>query len=228
MSRLTRDGTAEPVSRDQILRHARGQGNVHFPCSADHEQDWQPYPVDPYSAICDDHTYIHTYKNHGRQGYKSFEHHDRAIDPLTHELEQNSQRVFWHLDCLRPLWNTISWALSEGRSSRDETNLGRTFKARRALIWPDLPVAAAAPPSPHTHPILVMFLASWPVQTTTVEDNILSNARWRKPCGAMLSPGRGRSQCRDACRPRGGARAHSLQPATPKLLPGAPADSQGL
>ena len=53
------DGTAEPVSRDQILRHARGQGNIHFPCSADHEQDWQPYPVDPYSAICDDHTYIH-------------------------------------------------------------------------------------------------------------------------------------------------------------------------
>ena len=29
--------------------------------SADHEQDWQPYPVDPNSAICDDHTYIHTY-----------------------------------------------------------------------------------------------------------------------------------------------------------------------
>ena len=50
MSRLTRDGTAEPVSRDQIFRHARGQGNIHFLCSADHEQDWQPYPVDPYSA----------------------------------------------------------------------------------------------------------------------------------------------------------------------------------
>ena len=57
MSRLTWDGTAEPVSRDQILRHARGQGNINFPCSADHEQDWQPYPVAPYSAICDDHTY---------------------------------------------------------------------------------------------------------------------------------------------------------------------------
>ena len=55
---MTRDGTAESVSRDQILRHARGQGNIHFPCSADHEQDWQSYPVDPYSAICDDHTYI--------------------------------------------------------------------------------------------------------------------------------------------------------------------------
>ena len=59
MSRLTRDGTAEPVSRDQIRRHARGQGNIRFPCSADQEQDWQPYPVDPYSAMCDDHTYLH-------------------------------------------------------------------------------------------------------------------------------------------------------------------------
>ena len=65
MNRLTRDGTAEPVSRDQILRHARGEGNVHFPCSADHEQDWQPYPVDPYSAICGDYTYIHTYIHRG-------------------------------------------------------------------------------------------------------------------------------------------------------------------
>ena len=35
-----------------------GTGEYYFPCSADHEQDWQPYPVDPYSAICDDHTYI--------------------------------------------------------------------------------------------------------------------------------------------------------------------------
>ena len=32
-----------------------------FPCSADYEQDWQPYSVDPYSAICDDHITYHTY-----------------------------------------------------------------------------------------------------------------------------------------------------------------------
>ena len=31
MSRLARDGTAEPVSRDQILRHARGQGDILSP-----------------------------------------------------------------------------------------------------------------------------------------------------------------------------------------------------
>ena len=51
MSWPTRDRTAEPVSRDQIiLRRKRVQGNINFPCSADHEQDWQPYPVDPYSC----------------------------------------------------------------------------------------------------------------------------------------------------------------------------------
>ena len=64
MSRLTRDGTAEPVSRDQILGRERGQGNVNFPCSADHEQDWQPYPVDPFLLyVMTIHTYIHGFRN---------------------------------------------------------------------------------------------------------------------------------------------------------------------
>ena len=58
MSRLTRDGAAEPVPRDQILRHERGQENIHFPCSADHGQDWQPYPVDSYSCYVCNYTYI--------------------------------------------------------------------------------------------------------------------------------------------------------------------------
>ena len=54
------------VSRDQVLRHERGQGNIHFSCSADHVQDWQPYPVDPYSCYMYDQTYIHT--SAGRPG----------------------------------------------------------------------------------------------------------------------------------------------------------------
>ena len=54
MSRLTGDGMAEPVSREQILRREREQGNYYFLCLADHEQDWKSYPVDRYSAICDD------------------------------------------------------------------------------------------------------------------------------------------------------------------------------
>ena len=54
MSRLTREGTAKHVSRDQIIGRERGQGNIHFPCSAHHEQDWQLYPaVDPYPCyVC--------------------------------------------------------------------------------------------------------------------------------------------------------------------------------
>ena len=59
MSRLTRDGTAEPNSRDQTLRRERGLGKFRFPCSADHKQDWQPYPVDAQPAESDDHTHTH-------------------------------------------------------------------------------------------------------------------------------------------------------------------------
>ena len=33
-------------------------GEYNFPCSTDHEQDWQPYPVDPFLYIYDGHRYI--------------------------------------------------------------------------------------------------------------------------------------------------------------------------
>ena len=33
-------------------------GKRFFSSSADHGQDWQTYPVDPYCAECDDHIYI--------------------------------------------------------------------------------------------------------------------------------------------------------------------------
>ena len=39
------------------FRHERGQGNIHFFCSADDVQDWQPHPVDPHSCYMCDHTY---------------------------------------------------------------------------------------------------------------------------------------------------------------------------
>ena len=49
MSRLTRDGSAEPPSRETKFSGANGYGEIFvFSCSADHEQGWQPYPVDPY------------------------------------------------------------------------------------------------------------------------------------------------------------------------------------
>ena len=69
MSRLTRDGTAEPVSRDQILGRERGQGNIHLLRSADHKQDRQPYPADPYSCYLCDHIYIDSGMYHFQNSY---------------------------------------------------------------------------------------------------------------------------------------------------------------
>ena len=64
MSRLARDGTAEPVSRDQILRRERGQTGekICFHVQLTTRKDWQPYPVDPYSAESTDQTYTYTQK----------------------------------------------------------------------------------------------------------------------------------------------------------------------
>ena len=80
MRRLTRDETAKPVSRDQIIRRVREQGNMDFTCSTDHEQGWQPYPVDPYSAMCDDHpqlvlqSLIRIYNTHLQHSSRPSEH----------------------------------------------------------------------------------------------------------------------------------------------------------
>ena len=64
MSRLTRDGTAEPVSRDQILRRGRGQRNIIFPVQVTTSRIGNLNPVDPCSAtvyVTTFHTYIHIY-----------------------------------------------------------------------------------------------------------------------------------------------------------------------
>ena len=56
MSGMMPDGTAEPVSRDRILRRERGQGKYMFPSSADHnKQDSRSYRLMP--SLRDDHTY---------------------------------------------------------------------------------------------------------------------------------------------------------------------------
>ena len=58
MTRLARDGTAKPVSRLKILRRDGGHAHFPFPCSDDHDQDWQPYTVNSYSCYMRDNTYI--------------------------------------------------------------------------------------------------------------------------------------------------------------------------
>ena len=62
MSRLTRDGTAEPVSRDQILRHARGQGNIIFSVQLNTSRiDNLTRLIHTLLYVMTIHTYIHTY-----------------------------------------------------------------------------------------------------------------------------------------------------------------------
>ena len=51
-TRLARPNPQAPIMRTE--------GNNNFTCSADHVQDWQPYPVDPYSCYICDHTCTHT------------------------------------------------------------------------------------------------------------------------------------------------------------------------
>ena len=48
----------EPVSRDQILRHGRGQGIIHFPCS----DSWSRARLETLPG-CDGHTYKEFYSN---------------------------------------------------------------------------------------------------------------------------------------------------------------------
>ena len=63
MSRLTRDGTAEPVSRDQILRHARGQGNIIFPVQLTTSRIGNlTRLIHALLYVMTIHTYIHTQK----------------------------------------------------------------------------------------------------------------------------------------------------------------------
>ena len=56
------DGQAD-AGRDYRTRFTRPNSQARTrtgeknPCSADHVQDWQPYPVDPYSCYMCDHTY---------------------------------------------------------------------------------------------------------------------------------------------------------------------------
>ena len=71
---LSMDNEQADVGRDSWTRLARptsqarmGTGKCSLPYSADHEQYWQPCTVDPHSAVCDDHAYIHTIRRRSRR-----------------------------------------------------------------------------------------------------------------------------------------------------------------
>ena len=58
-TRLARPNSQARSSSETGKKQNKKQKKLIFPVQlTDHEQDLQPYPVDPYSAICDDNTYI--------------------------------------------------------------------------------------------------------------------------------------------------------------------------
>ena len=59
MNRLTRDGTAELVSRDQVLRRDRGQGKIVFLVQLTTSRMGNLARLILTLAICDDHIRIH-------------------------------------------------------------------------------------------------------------------------------------------------------------------------
>ena len=56
---MTRDGTAEPASRDQILRRERGQEMLTFPVQLTASRFGNLPRLIHTLTICDENTYIH-------------------------------------------------------------------------------------------------------------------------------------------------------------------------
>ena len=73
-------------------------GEYYFLCSADHEQDWHPYPVDPYSCYMCDHTLLPTYE-------ERWEHSSSELDVSLITVYSNNSIVFE--TCLTPSYYRI-------------------------------------------------------------------------------------------------------------------------
>ena len=52
---------SDRISGSDLVHYAAATRAIHIPCSADHEQDWQPYYlVDAQCAESDNHIHTHT------------------------------------------------------------------------------------------------------------------------------------------------------------------------
>ena len=134
MSRLTRDGTAERTRLARPNSQARTRtGKYSFSCSADHVQDWQPYPVDPYSCYMCDHTYPFRFLFVWRVR-RTFFLPNGVFLPCDHGLD------FWHqLSCENSINQSVKRQLSK--------MLGRLHSSSA----PSISVLVCAQPNDPTH-----------------------------------------------------------------------------
>ena len=122
MSRLTRDETTEPISRDQILRHARGQGNIIFPVQLTTSRIGNlTRLIHTLLYVMTIHTYIHTvlYRD-----YKYFQYSGGFFDSKMCML---SPHLFWTSDL---------WTHHPGSHRRKVTQDFFTFLSREGLNRP--------------------------------------------------------------------------------------------
>ena len=107
MSRLTRDGTAEPVSRDQILRHARGQGNIIFPVQLTTSRIGNLTGlIHTLLYVMTIHTYIHTRKMAKVLSFQTIPHLYWKNDKVFSLLSQDTLFLGGNIGCRD---KTSSW-----------------------------------------------------------------------------------------------------------------------
>ena len=100
MSRLTRDGTAEPVSRDQILRHARGQGNIIFPVQLTTSRIGNlTRLIHTLLNVITIHTYIHTYVTLLREYVK----YNIVYESPSKTPQENAKSSNRGMRCIKPI-----------------------------------------------------------------------------------------------------------------------------
>ena len=126
---------AGPDCRTRLARpnfQARmGTGTYSVSLSADHEQDWQPYPVDPSLALRDDHTYILMYTYINRHVGNTKTEARTHFQPL---FDQNYVHFFFAFCCFYAGHRTTLWDGRELYDNREGTG---------ALVQPAPPALLA-------------------------------------------------------------------------------------
>ena len=159
MSRLTRDGTAEPVSRDQIiLRRERGTGkNIRFPLQLTTTKS----RISNFTRLIHTLLYGHTIQYTGRQP-------DTVANLARGQLEQGKLlfRAYWNVSTRRMPFLNFEMLLPS-RGNRHLDTLNRKWRTSPSLTTYSLPSLLINPFS----------LATFSLPHATRSSNVIVSAR---------------------------------------------------
>ena len=115
---MARNETAEPVSRDQILRRDRGQGNINFPSSAGQEKVHTNNLTGIIVANKHTHTHTHTFQRsllewkQNNLRFRIIVESHTVYDVACATCGIRGCMLFWTRACLA-LSSTLQWSLLE-------------------------------------------------------------------------------------------------------------------